>query len=281
MKKILITGADSYIGTSFEGFMKEFSEYTIDTLDMLDKNWEKFDFKGYDTVFHVAGLAHSTPKKSEKDYYYSINTDLAVKTAEIAKSAGVKQFIFMSSIIIYGNKVSCVNIDTKPNPNNFYGDSKFKADLRLHELEDNNFKVVSLRPPMIYGKGSKGNYLRLSKLAKKIKFFPNINNERSMLYIGNFCHFVKLIIDNEENGYFYPQNKEYVNTFNLVKSIAKVKGNNIIGISFFNNIIKKLSVSSILFNKLFGNLVYDKELSAYKEDYQKISFEESIDLTEN
>ena len=104
MKKILITGANSYIGTSFEKYIYENYRdgYQIDTLDMIDPNWKEYDFSGYDSIFHVAGIAHvdvgNVSKETEK-LYYQVNCDLAYETALKAKKSKVKQFIYMSSII--------------------------------------------------------------------------------------------------------------------------------------------------------------------------------------
>ena len=175
MKKVLITGANSYIGTSFEKYVKEKGvDFEIDTLDLINPNWKNYDFSGYDSVFHVAGIAHFSKDESKKELYYKVNTDLTDQVAKIAKQAGVGQFIFMSSIIVYGDSTSGKRIitkQTKPNPTDFYGDSKWQAEQKLNKLSDKTFKVVIIRPPMIYGKGSKGNYPKLSKLAKKNSYF--------------------------------------------------------------------------------------------------------------
>lgn len=281
MKKILITGANSYIGTSFEDWMKQYDGYDIDTVDTMDGKWKNSDFTKYDTVFHVAGLAHSDPKPEMRDLYYKVNTDLAVETAEYAKKQGVKQFIFMSSIIVYGSNNTYIDINTIPTPKNFYGDSKLQADIRLHKLQSESFDVVSIRPPMIYGRGSKGNYPRLSSLAQKIPVFPSVKNKRSMLHIDNLCEFIKLMIDNEESGFFYPQNKEYVSTAELVRTIAYIKGKKIIMIPWFNPLLKVLSNKVTTFNKLFGDLIYDKNMSSYNNwSYCVNDFEESIRKTE-
>ena len=177
MKKILITGANSYIGTSFERYMAQWpDQYQVDTVDMIDGSWREKDFSQYDCVYHVAGIAHSdTGNVSEerKAFYYQINTDLTEETAKKAKAEGVKQFIFMSSAIVYGDsapigKTKVITADTPVSPANFYGDSKVQAENRILPLNDDSFKVVILRPPMIYGPGSKGNYPILSKLAQKL-----------------------------------------------------------------------------------------------------------------
>lgn len=289
MKRILITGANSYIGTSFEKYISQWPEkYQVDTLDMIDGSWREKSFSGYDVVYHVAGIAHSDNGKisvQKEKLYRSVNTDLTVETAKNAKADGVKQFIFMSSAIVYGEsgkigKKKVITKDTPMNPANCYGDSKVQAEKGIESLKDKNFKVVILRPPMIYGKGCKGNFPQLEKFAIKLPLFPYVKNERSMLYIGNLVEFVRLIIENEEEGIFWPQNAEYSNTSELVKEIGKAKGKKVHLIKGFGWALRFLSLFTGLVNKAFGNLSYDMSMSEYKEDYRKYNLEESIELTE-
>ena len=289
MKRILITGANSYIGTSFEAYLKKWPDkYAVDTVDMIDGTWRQKDFSAYDSVYHVAGIAHSDSGKISEDkekLYYSVNTDLTIETAKKAKCEGVRQFIFMSSAIVYGNsapigKKKCITRDTPVDPANCYGDSKVQAEDGLRELEDDNFKVVILRPPMIYGKGSKGNYPLLSKLSQKMPIFPYVDNCRSMLYIENLMEFVRLMIENEESGIFWPQNSQYSNTSELVKQIGDAHGKKIHLMKGFTWALKLVGVFTGLVNKAFGSLYYDQELSQYKEEYRLYSLEDSIKRTE-
>jgi len=284
MKKILITGKYSYIGTSFEKWVSQWPErYKVDTIDMKDRSWKEKDFSQYDVVFHVAGIAHVSSNPKMEDLYYKVNRDLAFETAEKAKDEGVKQFIFMSSIIIYGDSGSSKRVidkNTVPTPSNFYGNSKLQAEEGIKRLGSYDFKIVVLRPPMIYGKGSKGNYPRLANMAKKIPMFPDIDNERSMLHIDNLCEFIKVMIDHEESGLFFPQNKEYVKTSEMVKMIAEVHGKKLWMTKIFNPVLKLMSGIGIV-NKVFGNLVYQKYMSDYdKANYQIRTFRESIELAE-
>lgn len=289
MKKILITGANSYIGTSFETYMKQWPDkYQVDTVDMIGDAWEKYDFSGYDTVYHVAGIAHSDNGKISKEkakLYYEVNTKLTIRTAMKAKKAGVKQFIFMSSAIVYGDsapigKMKMITRDTPVSPANCYGDSKVKAEKGLHKLEDDSFKVVILRPPMIYGKGSKGNYPLMSKLAQKMPIFPYVKNCRSMLYIENLMEFVRLMIENEESGTFWPQNKEYSNTSELVQMIAAQHGKRIVMIEGCTYPLKIMGLATGIVDKAFGNLAYDQKLSEYRGNYRIAELRRSIMLTE-
>ena len=284
MKKVLITGKNSYIGTSLENWlMREPDKYKVDTVDMKDGSWKEKDFSSYDVVFHVAGIAHVSSDPKMEDLYYKVNRDLTIETAEKAKAGDVKQFIFMSSIIVYGDSSSSKRVidkGTVPTPSNFYGNSKLQAEEGIKDLECDNFKIVVLRPPMIYGKGSKGNYPRLANMAKKIPVFPDIGNERSMLHIDNFCEFIKIMIDHEETGLYFPQNKEYVKTSELVKTIAEVHGKKTWMTRIFNPVLRLMFGIGIV-NKVFGNLVYEKSMSDYdKANYRIRDFRESIELTE-
>ena len=290
MKKILITGANSYIGTSFEKYIEEnfSSEYIVETIDMIDGSWRDKDFSGYDSIFHVAGIAHSDNGKisAEKEkLYYAVNTDLAVETAKKAIADGVKQFIYMSSAIVYGDsapigKTKRITKDTPVSPANCYGDSKVQAENGLNPLNSENFNVVILRPPMIYGKGSKGNYPLLAKIASLTPVFPYVENERSMLYIENLCEFVRLMVENEEHGTFWPQNAEYSNTSELVKMIAEAHGKKVHLIKGFGWALKIMSKVTGLVNKAFGSLSYDMSLSQYRENVQKYPLLESVYKTE-
>lgn len=289
MKKILITGANSYIGTSFEKYMQQYAdEYQIDTIDMIDGSWREKSFSGYDIVYHVAGIAHSDNGKISKEkekLYYSVNADLTIEAAKKAKADGVKQFIFMSSAIVYGNsaplgKEKIITKETPVSPANCYGDSKVQAENGILPLADDTFKVVILRPPMIYGKGSKGNYPTLVKFAKKLPLFPYVKNQRSMLYIENLLEFVRLMIVNEESGIFFPQNKEYSNTSEMVKMIGNAHGKKVRLMKGFTWVLKILSLFTGLVNKAFGNLVYEDKISEYKQEYRKFTLTESIGETE-
>lgn len=287
VKKILITGADSYIGTSVEKWLLQYGNaYCIDTLDMKNSNWEQTSFSGYDVVFHVAGIAHVSTDPNMKEQYYLVNRDLTIKTAKKAKLDGVKQFIFMSSIIVYGNsgrigQEKIITPSTKENPADFYGESKLMAEQGILPLCDDSFHIVIVRPPMIYGKDSKGNYRKLSRFAKRLPFFPNIPNTRSMLHIDNLCEFIRLSIDNQLSGTYYPQNKEYVSTSNMVKAIAAVSHKKLHLTKIFNPALYVMGYFIGTINKVFGNMAYIKEMSEYDGlSYRVVDFEESIKRTE-
>lgn len=298
-KKVLITGAGSYIGQSFIQYAKKHypDSFEIEELDMTDAAWRDKDFSEYDVVYHVAGIAHAdVGKVSEeiKSKYYEVNTGLAVEAAEKAKREGVKTFVFMSSMIVYGDSApygqqKVIDETTVPKPSNFYGDSKLQADVAVRELADDTYKVIVLRPPMIYGKGSKGNYRTLAKLAKKLPIFPNVDNERSMLYIENLCEFlcqIMLIKSYARNSVvLLPQNGEWTKTSDMVKEIAKASGKKITELQCLALAVwigsKMPGKIGGLVNKALGNNCYTHEFSLYEGvKYQKITLIESLFRTE-
>ena len=280
MKKILITGANSYIGQSLENWLdKSQGDYQVDTLDMINPAWKEYDFSPYVSIFHVAAIVHKNEKNLNQDLYDKVNRDLPIELATLAKKAGVAQFIFLSSMSVYGNNEEVITKSTKENPSTYYGKSKLAAENGLKKLADDSFNLLILRPPMVYGPNATGNYTRLSKLSKLTVAFPKINNNRSMIFIDNLMEFIKQAIDRELSGLSFPQNKEYVITSTLVKTIRQANGKKTLLTSIFNPILNQLTGIG-QFNKLFGNLVYDQGLSQEAFDYNIVNFEETIRKSE-
>ncbi len=278
MKRILIIGAESYIGTSLEKWLSRYPlEYNIETIDVRLDDWRNEDFSSFDVAFHVAGIADVKETRSNRQLFYRVNRDLAYEVALKAKSEGVKQFMFVSSIYVYGLQKGVIDKNTPLEPRTSYGKSKLEAEKLVKSLEDHRFTVTILRPPMVYGKGCKGNYPRLAKLALIAPVFPDIDNKRSMIHIDNLCEFVKVLIDNRLGGTFFPQNPEYVKTSEMVRLIARSHGKEIRLTRIFNPIIKMLRIPVV--TKVFGDLVYSKDLSSSGLEVRMISLEESIHRT--
>jgi nucleoside-diphosphate-sugar epimerase len=281
MKKILITGKNSYVGTSIEKWLgKHPDRYSIDSISLRDDSWKEKDFSDYDVVFHVAGIAHIKETKENAHLYYKVNRDLAIKVAQKAKNESVKQFIFLSSMSVYGIETGVIDKGSPLKPKSHYGKSKLEAEKLIANLENSFFKVAILRPPMIYGKGCKGNYTKLAKLALKTPIFPDIDNKRSMIYIDNLSEFVKCVVDNCGSGLFFPQNNDYVNTSRMVELIAKAHGKRILLTGLFNPLLSLIKRNETV-SKVFGNLTYEETLSKNSNTNSFIDFEESIRLTED
>ena len=281
MKKILITGAGSYVGESVRRYiLSTSSDFQIDAVDTMGDNWKNADYSQYDVVYHVAGIAHVNADPKMEALYYKVNRDLTIEVARTAKAAGVKQFIFMSSQIVFHEsqslKTEVLTASTKENPNGFYGDSKLQAELGIKPLEDENFKVCILRPCMIYGPNAKGNFPRLAKLACKTPIFPCWHNKRSMLYIDNLAEFVKQAVLRELSGTYYPQNRELADTVEIIRFFAKAAGHRIWITKLLNPFVWLGSFVLQPINKMFATYYYDPEMSLMDFDYQFVSFEESL-----
>lgn len=283
MKNVLITGAGSYIGESVRNYILANSsgDFSIDTVDTFEDAWKKANFEEYDVVFHVAGIAHVNADPKLEPLYYKVNRDLTLDVAKHAKECGVRQFIFMSSQIVFHEskslKEEILTLSTKEKPNGFYGDSKLQAEKGLHELEDGTFKICILRPPMIYGPNSKGNFPRLIALAQKTPIFPTFHNKRSMLYIDNLAEFVKQAILRNLSGTFYPQNAELSDTVEIIRFFAKKAAHKVWFSALFNPYVSLGSYLIQSINKMFGTYYYDPEMSKMNFDYQLVSLEESLD----
>lgn len=293
MKKILILGANSYIGTSFRKYLTtEYPEqYIVDTVSLRGDAWKSMDWADYDSVINVTGKAHAditTLSDAEKQEYYTVNCELACEAAQKAITDRVKQYVYFSSIIVYGDSSNSrkpvrITADTQPDPSNFYGDSKWQAEHRLTQLFDaviDDTKLAIIRPPMIYGSGSKGNFQMLKKLAENLPVFPTYQNERSMLYIENLSEFLRLLVEDCREGVFLPQNPEYVSTADMVFEISDIERKKMAHWAWLNPFVKLAfffpGKMGKMAKKAFGSMTIDMELSHTVQGYQKYALRESI-----
>lgn len=274
MKKILIAGANSYIGDSFRRYLDQWPDgYNVKVFDTIKDKPSAAFFDGFDAIFCVAGIAHIKETEENRHLYFDINRDLVVEIASKAKEAGVRQFVLLSSMSVYGLETGFITKGTVPHPTTAYGESKLQADEEIRKLEDDRFVFACLRPPMVYGKNCKGNYQRLREFALKSPTFPDYDNKRSMIYIGNLCEFVKRTIDEGKGGLFFPQNAEYTNTSRMVKLIAQEHGKKIKFTMVFNWAIRIINLRIV--QKVFGDLTYEPV-----DLVDRYRFEESIRKSE-
>ena len=281
MKRVLITGANSFVGMNIERWLMDTpDEFSVDTVDTMNDAWKQADFSQYDVVFNVAGIAHVDPKPEMAPLYYKVNRDLAIEIAKWAKEHGVKQYIYMSSKIVYHTnknlKMDVITADTIPNPNDFYGDSKLQAEIGLRELGTETFKMCILRPPMIYGLNNKGNLPRLAWLATKVPVFPAWHNKRSMIHVNNLAEFVKQLILRDMSGTFFPQNNEYADTVELVRYFANKYNKKVWITSLLNPFVWLGSFFFKPICKMFSSSNYEQNMSQYGFDYQVVSYKESL-----
>ena len=276
MKKILIVGANSYIGTSFRNYLttKYSGQYIVDTVSLRGTAWQQEDWSGYDSILNVTGKAHAdiaTLTEEQKQEYYTVNCDLAVEAAKKAIADGVGQYIYLSSIIVYGDSSNSrkpvrITADTQPAPSNFYGDSKLRAEQKLQALfadAEGRTKLAILRLPMIYGPGCKGNYKTLVKLAEKLPLFPTYHNERSVLQIEHLAEYLRTLVDNDGEGLFWPQDEKYRSTPDMVFELAEKAGRHILPAAWLNPFVRLAfylpGKPGKLARKAFGTLTIGRE----------------------
>ena len=279
--RLLITGEHSFIGNALFDILAD--DHQIERWSFRNDVWKTRSFVGIESIMHVAGKAHVGYKDKDSESYYKVNRDLTLEVAKKAKEEGVKQFVFFSSMIVYGEsykKLQPISKDSKPNPTNAYAKSKLQAEEGLLLLEDESFRVVILRLPMVYGRHHKGNYSKLSTLAKKTPFFPKLNNQRSMLYLEDLVVLVKGIIEEQLKGYYYPQNQRVVSPSDMVKAIRQAHGKKTLLIPVIHHLLSFLMRYSTSLKKIVGNFYYDPTLSQCEVKYQNTSFEVSIAKTE-
>ena len=278
--RICISGAGSYIGIQIAKHLLSNPEaFQVAEVD-VSQPWKPEAFAGFDAVIHVAGIAHQKETDKNRELYTTVNRDLALEVARAAKANGVKQFVFFSSMSVYGRNSGHIDASTQPAPESAYGESKWEAEQGLAQLADERFRVAVLRPPLVYGRGCRGNYPRLAALAKHLLVFPKVNNQRSMLYIGTLCSFVQSLLESGEGGLYFPQNREYVSTNALMTEVARNHGKRICLLPGFGWLLKLLEGKVLLVGKVFGSLTYDQSMSDAFRPADELEFAATIEQTE-
>ena len=280
--KILVIGKNGFVSTSFQNYMKKYPEIQVDAISARDGNWRNCNFGVYDVVYNSTGLAHNDARKGSDRQFMELNRDLPKALAQKAKTEGVKTFINMSSMIVYGNMSELgskerITENTIPNPSGIYGKSKLAGEKEIRKFEDEKFHVAIIRSPLVYSENAVDNFLKLTQYAKKGFIFPKIENARSMIYSDNLCELVKLIAENSGSGIYYPQQERYICTSQLLKDIAIEDGHIMIVTKIFNPILYLISKKSMFIRKVFGSLAYDMNMSnCFQSKYIVVSYEESI-----
>lgn len=223
MKSILLTGASGFIGQRYLSYNA--SKYKIKSVSLQSTQVEDIDFRGIDAIVHLAGKAHQmTP--IEDHIYYDVNLHLTQKFAQAAKQAQVSQFIFISTVKVFGEETTGSEGLKETSPckaTDPYGKSKLQAEGVLQEMNDEQFQVAVVRPPLVYGPGVKGNMLRLLNLSMKGRVMPfgGIENERSMVFIDNLIELINSVTDQRANGIFHAGDRTPLSTSTLINSINK------------------------------------------------------------
>lgn len=285
VKKVMLVGIGGYIGGKFTDYInKNYPDWQIDAVDSMNRKWADADFHGYDAVYNVSGLAHANARHGSEKLYYEVNGQLPIDVATKAKAEGVPMFVQMSSQIVYGDmsglgEDKVITAEIVPSEPTVYGKSKMMAERGLVALVDNSFQVALVRPPLIYSEFARDNFPRLVNFAKKMPVFPKLKNRQSVVYVDNLCELVKLIIEHNQGGVYYPQQECYIETSKIVADIAEAVGNKMWQTRLFNPALRFLSKMPMFdfIHKAFGSIVYDMKMSNHFDGkYRVVSYEESI-----
>lgn len=298
--KLLITGSSGFVGSYFINKYKE--KYEIKIFSFLKDNITTLDCSDVDIVFHLSALVHQMGGASSEEYI-KVNVTQTLKIAKKAKESGVKHFVFMSTVKVYGEETDSVYTESSPcHPEDEYGKSKLKAELELQKLASENFKVSIVRTPIVYGYGVKANIKSLVNLVNKVPVLPfgNIKNKRSMVYIGNLCHLVDKIIEFGSTALAVPTevqgaakaalpsniylvtDDEPLSTSKLIELIAKnlEKKVYLIKVPFFETLLKLVKPS--FHKRLYESLEVDNSTTKEKLNLKnRYSVEEGIALMLN
>lgn len=257
MKRVLITGKTGYIASSLLAYLGGFpGTYAAETVSLRGEAWKETDFSRYDAVIHCAGMVHIRETAENAHLYHEINRDLTLALAERARAAGVGQFVFLSSLGVYGRDEGVLTPETEPTPRTAYGSSKWEAERGLRAMESEMFRVAILRAPMVYGPGCTGNYRALVKLAKVLPVVPNYVNQRSAISIARLCEYIKNVLDEGLRGVFVPQDEQYLCTCAEIRRIAEKNGRKLPAVGALNfgpALLRRFTKKG---RKAFGNLIY-------------------------
>lgn len=284
MRKVLIAGQHSFIGTAVERRLAAFgADYETQSLNMHGEDWKHFDFSPFDSVVHVAGVAHVSPKPELRPLYEAVNRDLAVECGRRARDMGVRQFIFLSSAIVFGEAAPAgenreITPDTSPAPAGAYGRSKLEAEHGLRSLEDGRFHAAILRPMMVFGAGCKGNYNQLSALARRSPIFPDLPNRRGAVYIDDLAELIRRLVDTGEGGTFHPQTA-IVSTADFARAVAKAHGRHVLFTRAFNPLLRAMGGSGVV-RRAFGGFYYREDMADHGFAPGALSFAECVARTE-
>lgn len=282
MRRILITGATSWIGSEVEAHLAAFpGRYGVERVSLRGDAWKERSWEGFDSVLHLAAVVHEGEKAGDMGGLYDeVNVALAREAALKAKAEGVPHFAFLSSFSVYGAEeggVEEVDLSTEPRPVTFYGKSKLAAERALEPLAGDDFAIAVLRAPLVYGPGcEKGNFPRLAKFARVSPVFPDVGNRRSMVYSRNLAELVRLLVEDGRGGLFLPQDAEHVRTSELVRLLAEAQGRRVHLSRALGAIVEPIARTSPTLGKLFGNARYSLEASECGYDYRVAGLEEAV-----
>ena len=274
MKRIMIAGYNSFLGNNVEKILTE-KGFVVDVVDMIGDEWKTLDLSIYDAVVNVCAIVHR-PNETDR-LFFDVNRDLAFLLAKKAKEAGVSHFIHISTNGVFGIDRGVISEKSTYKPKNAYEKSKYEGDCLISELDDQNYCVSIIRPPLLYGRGCKGNFPKIEKYAREKHFFPKFDNKKDFLYVKNLAYFILFLIQNHVHGLCYPRNSEVISTYRLVKAIALENNNKMHLIRFLNPFVFVFVRIIRAFKLVFGDNSCTIPICEKSEGWvEPYSFDDSI-----
>lgn len=260
-KPILLTGSSGFIGQRW--LQKSHYSAYAQPVSLQQSAVDAIDFDGVDTVLHMAGIAHRMDQPSGS-IYFEVNRDLTLRLAEAAQRKGVRHFIFLSTVKVYGDRRSILSLEDPPSPEDDYGQSKWEAEEALLSMNSGSFTITIVRPPMVYGPGARGNVLRLLKLLEKGWPLPfkGIHNQRSVVFVDNLIAMLDQIVAKKAAGIYIAGDKELLSTEQMVRHLSAGMGKSILLFPIprmFRYLIEIVRPKTA--SRLFGNYVVDASAS--------------------
>jgi len=267
--QILIVGPNSYIARNFKALAAETAPgWTLDTLSVRDERWRTYDYSPYDSVLYCAAVVHQKESPQLVQLSRRLNCDIPVEMAKMlwAQSPDA-QFIFLSTMAVFGlegrvGETVTVNASTTLSPRTTYAKTKLAAEEGLCAAADGRFALAVFRPPMVYGPDCPGNYRRLMKFVLTFHVFPTLRNQRSMIHVHTLSERLLDCAAHRRTGFFHPQEPDYLCTADLAREIAEKAHSRLYFCPLLNPLVRLGARFHPAFHKIWGGLVYDKEIDA-------------------
>lgn len=273
---VLLTGSTGFVGEHLVAKHRVFKHivrtsdahffsnvYVVESINTIT-NWTNA-FEGGDVIIHLAGLAHSAHYSTQ--YFRDVNVGGTLRLANEARKAGVKRFVFVSSIGVNGTSSQSepFSIECLPAPHNDYARSKYEAELGLKKIaEETGLEVVIVRPTLVYGPNAPGNFGMLTKLVKKLPALPFglANNRRDFIAVQNLADLlVTCATHPDAAGHtFLASDGETVSIKEFTNAMAKGLGKRVVQLPIpvgLMRLVGKVTGKSAMIEQLFGNLEVD------------------------
>ena len=284
MKRVLITGSTGYIGSALVKRLSQESQYELilpvrridDSLrdsgeQVIIRDIQDLPssiFTKVEVVVHLAGKAHDLSRSRDLvNKFRRVNVDATTGLAAAARSAGVKKFIFLSSVGVCGNTTLDIAFteDSFPHPSTAYATSKLDAENAISEIANgSSMGLVLIRPPLVYSATAPGNFGRLLRLVSLGLPLPfrHTGNSRSIIALENLVDFIRLCIEHPSSGgnVFLISDGEDVSTEDIIRYVAQGMERRVFLFPFPHEILRVLASSlgkRQLYTQLFGSLVID------------------------